>query len=149
MIYRIQKLHANELGVYEENKCAPRSYFISYGDRATLERQSVLTERANSDKVTLLSGAWRFKYYEKISRMPTHIDTDKMTFDTVQVPATWQRTGYEPPVYLNTRYEFDPDPPKIPEEMSCGVYAKTFTVKDSMSATAKDPTTRRSFRSTV
>ena len=56
MIYRIQKLHANELGVYEENKCAPRSYFIPYGDRAKLEQQSVLTERANSDKVTLLSG---------------------------------------------------------------------------------------------
>ena len=130
MLYRIQKLHANEFSVYEEHKCDPRSYFIPYGDRAKLEQQSVLTERENSDRVTLLSGAWKFKYYEKISRMPTHIDTDKMTFDTVQVPSTWQRTGYENPVYINARYEFDPHAPQIPEEMSCGVYAKTFTVKD-------------------
>ena len=64
MLYRIQKLHANEFSVYEEHKCDPRSYFIPYGDRAKLEQQSVLTERENSDRVTLLSGAWKFKYYE-------------------------------------------------------------------------------------
>ena len=131
MFYRIQKLHANDFGVYEEHKCAARSYFIPYGDRALLAQQSVLTERANSDKVTLLSGEWQFKYYEKISRMPTHIDTEKLSFDTVQVPSTWQRTGYENPVYLNTRYEFDPHAPQVPQEMSCGVYRKTFAVKDS------------------
>ena len=114
MFYRIQKLHANEFGIYEENKLCARSYFIPYGTRAALEPQTALTERANSDKVTLLSGEWQFKYYERVSRLPNYLDTEKLSFDTITVPSTWQRTGYENPVYLNCPYPFDDAPPTLP-----------------------------------
>ena len=131
MLYRIEKLHANDFDIFEENKLSARSYFIPYGDRNLLEQQTVLTERANSDKVTLLSGTWQFKYYERVSRLPTHIDTEKLSFDTIAVPSTWQRTGYEPPVYINACYEFEPHAPQIPEEMSCGVYARHFSIGET------------------
>ena len=131
MLYRIQKLQANNFDIIEENKLPPRSYFIPYSDRETLAAQSPLTERKNSDRVTLLSGDWQFAYFERVSRLPTNLDTESRTFDTVQVPSTWQRTGYEPPVYLNARYEFDPEPPSVPEEMSCGVYVKKFRIKET------------------
>ena len=39
-------------------------------------------------------------------------------FDKIQVPSTWQRTGYREPVYLNTRYEFHLFPPELPKEVA-------------------------------
>lgn len=130
MKYQIKKLEANNFDLFEQNKLPGRVYAIPYRDKEALLRQSALTERYESDLVTVLSGEWQFRYYEKISRLPTHIDTEKVSFDTVAVPSTWQRTGYEKPVYLNTRYEFPVTPPLVPEEMSAGLYLKSFTVRE-------------------
>ena len=131
MQYRIHKLHANDFAVLEEHKLPARSYFIPYGDREVLALQTPLTERENSDRVTLLSGEWQFAYFPHVSRLPANFDTARIGFDTVRVPSTWQRTGYEPPVYINALYEFDPEPPRVPEDMSCGVYFKKFFVKET------------------
>ena len=129
MKYQIKKLEVNNFGVFESGKKAARSYFIAYDDRKSLEKQTALTERYNSKLVQVLSGEWNFKYYEKLSRLPANIDTDKTTFDRIKVPSTWQRTGYESPVYINSRYEFPSDYPNVPQEMSAGVYTKKFTIK--------------------
>ncbi len=130
MKYQIKKLEANNFDLFEQNKLPGRAYAIPYRDRDLLLRQSVLTERYESDMVTVLSGDWQFRYYEKISRLPTHFDTEKVSFDTIAVPSTWQRTGYEKPVYINAGYEFPVTPPKVPEEMSAGVYVKRFTLRE-------------------
>ncbi len=130
MKYRISKLHINNFSVFEENRLEARSYFIPYTGRKELSAQTVLSERYSSDMVTVLSGEWKFRYYPKISRLPTTIDTDSQDFDSIAVPSTWQRTGYEPPYYLNTRYQFPMTLPDVPEEMSCGVYSKKFTLSD-------------------
>ena len=130
MKYQIKKLEANNFDIFEENKLPARAYAIPYCDRERLLRQDVLRERYESDLVTVLSGDWQFRYYEKISRLPTHIDTEKLLFDTVPVPSTWQRTGYEKPVYLNARYEFPLTLPNVPDDMSAGVYVKRFVVKE-------------------
>lgn len=129
MKYQIKKLEANNFSVFEQNKLPGRAYAIPYRDSAKLLAQDALTERFESDLVTVLSGEWQFRYYEKISRLPTHIDTEKLSFDTIAVPSTWQRTGYEKPVYLNCSYEFPVTPPQVPEEMSAGVYVKRFSVR--------------------
>ena len=133
MKYQIKKLHINNFDIYEENKLSARSYFIPYGKKSTLLEQSAATERYNSDLVTVLSGEWKFKYFERISRLPANIDTDKMSFDTIYVPSTWQRTGYQNPCYLNTRYEFPMTLPVVPDEMSVGVYCKSFKIKNETS----------------
>ncbi len=132
MKYQIKKLRINDFDVYEQNKLAGRSYFIPYSDKAKLLEQTALTERYSSDTVTVISGDWKFRYFEKISRLPTTIDTDTMSFDDIEVPSTWQRTGYENPCYLNTRYEFPMTLPNVPEEMSAGVYFKKFTIKNTV-----------------
>ena len=132
MKYQIIKLRINDFGVYEENKLAGRSYFIPYSDKEKLLSQSTLTERYSSDTVTVLSGEWKFRYFEKISRLPAVIDTDTMSFDDIAVPSTWPRPGYENPCYLNTRDEFPMTLPGVPEEMSAGVYYKRFTVKNAV-----------------
>ncbi len=132
MKYQIKKLRINDFDIYEQNKLAGRSYFIPYTDREKLIEQTALTERYSSDTVNVISGDWKFRYFEKISRLPATIDTDTMSFDDIKVPSTWQRTGYENPCYLNTRYEFPMTLPNVPEEMSAGVYFKKFTVKNTV-----------------
>ena len=130
MKYHIKKLDVNNFDVMEEGKLSGRSYFIPYTSKKILSKQTALTERYKSDLVTVLSGKdWFFKYYEKVSRLPGYFDTDAVSFDKITVPSTWQRTGYESPVYLNTRYEFKRDYPNVPSEMSAGVYVKKFNVK--------------------
>lgn len=128
MKYQIKKLYINDFSVYEMNKLRPRSYFIPNKSRADFDSVTTLTERYNSSMVNVLSGEWDFKYYEKISRLPANFDTEKASMDTVKVPSTWQRTGYEQPCYLNTRYEFPMTLPNVPSEMSAGVYVKKFNV---------------------
>ena len=131
MKYNIKKLLINNFEVYEENKLHGRSYFIPYSDKEVLSKKTALDERYGSDLVSVLSGEWNFKYYKQISRLPNIIDTDAITFDTVTVPSVWQRTGYEQPCYLNTRYEFPMKLTNVPDDMSCGVYVKKFTVKNA------------------
>lgn len=114
----------------EVNKLKGRAYTIPYRNADALKKTSCLTERYNSDMVTVLSGEWDFKYYDTQEVMPASFDTDHVRFDKVPVPSTWQRTGYREPVYLNSRYEFHLFPPELPEEVSAGVYRKTFSIED-------------------
>lgn len=131
MKYQIKKLHINNFDVYYQNRLSARSYFIPYRDKELLSKKTALDERYGSDMVSVLSGEWKFKYYKKISRLPSTIDTDSITFDTVSVPSTWQRTGYEQPCYLNTRYEFPMNLPNVPDDMSCGVYVRKFNISEN------------------
>ncbi len=130
MKYSLKKLNINNFAVYEENKLLPRSYFIPYKSRKRLEKTDTLNRRYKSDAVQVLSGKWDFCYLEKISELPSVLDTDSMSFDRISVPSTWQRTGYEPPKYINTRYEHPMTLPDVPEEMSVGIYRKKFTLSD-------------------
>lgn len=131
MKYHIKKLLINNFEVYEENKLPGRSYFIPYTDKESLSGKTALDERFGSDMVTVLSGEWEFKYYKQISRLPHIIDTEAIIFDKISVPSVWQRTGYEQPCYLNTRYEFPMTLPNVPDEMSAGIYVKKFNIKNT------------------
>lgn len=131
MKYQIKKLLINNFDVYEENKLPGRSYFIPYGNKDVLGEKSALDERYGSDMVNVLSGEWNFKYYKQISRLPNVIDTENIIFDKITVPSVWQRTGYEQPCYLNTRYEFPMTLPGVPDEMSAGVYVKKFNITNA------------------
>ncbi len=135
MKYQIKKLHINNFEIYYQNRLNARSYFIPYRNRELLSKKTALDERYGSDMVSVLSGEWKFKYYKKISRLPGTIDTDNIAFDTISVPSTWQRTGYEEPCYLNTRYEFPMNLPNVPDDMSCGVYVRKFDISEN----AADP----------
>ena len=131
MKYQIKKLLINNFDVYEENKLPGRSYFIPYGDKEVLNSKTAVDERFGSEMVTVLSGEWEFKYYKQISRLPNIIDTDNIVFDKIAVPSVWQRTGYEEPCYLNTRYEFPMTLPSVPDEMSAGLYLKKFNISNA------------------
>lgn len=128
MKYELLRTLNSDFSVYEINKKAPRAYSIPYSSTAKLLKTPFIKERVSSDQVRLLSGEWDFKYYAKSSLLPKVFNSNRVKFDSIKVPSTWQRTGYEPPVYLNVRYEFETKPPKLPDEMSVAVYRKLFDI---------------------
>ena len=135
MKYILDKANHSTFKMIEAGRLAPRAYAIPHSKKGSAEKADYKTERYNSDIVTVLSGEWDFKYYKKKSKLPATLDTSRVKFDTVNIPSTWQRTGYEEPVYLNCPYGFDPrtlglpkgegvKPPELPDDFSCGVYRK-------------------------
>ena len=123
MRYKINTENYHNFQVYEINKLAPRSYFIPYPDRAQADAVSGRERRYRSSKVVCLNGEWDFKFYPKPAELPVIIDTDTMQFDKIDVPSCWQFRGYAKPFYVNTRYQFPCNPPKIPTTEKV---AKTF-----------------------
>lgn len=130
MKYSIEMNNHNSFNVFEKNKLYPRAYFIPFSSKALLAKTDFRDERTSSDIVELLSGEWDFKFYKKKSKMPKEINTKRLKFDKVTVPSTWQRAGYQEPVYLNCPYEFKTMIPDVPEDMPVGMYRKFFDVSD-------------------
>ena len=130
MKYSINKTNFNDFSVFEINKLEGRGYAIPYSSFEVLKKTSLKKERYSSDIVKVLSGKWQFKYYASNKDLPDIIDTEKVAFDTVKIPSTWQRTGYDSPAYINCPYAFDDKPPYVPYEQPVGVYRKTFDITD-------------------
>lgn len=131
MKYIINRENFRQFDIAELGKLPARAYFIPYPAKDLLLQQSVLTERYNSPMVRLLNGEWDFKYYEKDMLIPNEFYTDRVKFDKVQVPSTWQRTGYREPCYLNTRYEFNPKLyPEMPQDVPMGIYRRLINIED-------------------
>lgn len=130
MKFQIKRENYKTFEIYKENVLTPRSYFIPFNDVDEMANSDIRNERYSSSMARCLSGEWDFAYYDKISKCPDFINTDTFAFDKVNVPSVWQHTGYEKPYYLNTRYQFDPKPPKIPTDIPVGVYHKAFEIDD-------------------
>ena len=142
MKYILDKNNHHDFKSVEYGRLAPRAYGIPHTKKKSAEKADYKTERYNSDMVRILSGEWEFKYYKKKSKLPATLDTSRIKFDTVTIPSTWQRTGYEPPIYLNTPYGFDGrvfglewgkgvKPPVLPDDFSCGIYRKFINIEDA------------------
>jgi len=92
-----------------ENRLPPRSAYIPCG----------------CSEYTLLSGTWRFAYYERDWDVPEEITR----WDTIPVPACWQLQGYGNPNYTNQNFPFPVDMPYVPDENPCGIYEREFTLE--------------------
>ncbi|MCL2514290.1 MAG: hypothetical protein FWF08_10345, partial [Oscillospiraceae bacterium] len=130
MKYRIDFKNFRDFRVIEKNKLPARSYFIPQTTAGNFKSVDFRSERYNSDMVTMLSGEWDFKFYKSCLKIPDIFNATHIRFDKINVPCTWQRTGYQEPVYLNCPYEFKTLPPNVPEDMPAGVYRKTFNIDD-------------------
>ena len=93
-----------------ENRLAPRSYYIPKGKAEYLD----------------LNGKWNFKYFSRDIDICENI-TD---WDEIPVPSCWQILGYENPNYSNMNYPYPCDMPYVPNDNPCGVYEKTFEIKE-------------------
>ena len=129
MKYSVNRAIHSDFNVIDENKLPARAYFIPFSNNDALSKTDYKNERFNSDRVVLLSGEWDFKYYNKLSYIPSILDTDNINFDVLSVPSTWQRNGYDQIAYINTRYPFPKKPPHIPQDVAVGIYRKNVELK--------------------
>lgn len=93
-----------------ENRKTPKSYYIPKG----------------VSKYYLLNGEWNFAYFERDIDVPDRIEK----WDKIPVPSCWQLHGYENPNYTNINYPYPCDLPYVPDDNPCGVYKKSFELKE-------------------
>ena len=113
------------LSVLHENTMPARAYFIP----ASKRMDNLVEHREESDRMQLLNGTWKFRYFNSIydiqdSFFEKHYDTEN--FDEIQVPSVWQMAGYDTHQYTNIRYPFPFDPPYVPQDIPCGAYVHNF-----------------------
>lgn len=129
MKYTLKTGNYKTFETFKKNVMFPRSYFIPFSSVAEFEKTDFRNERYNSSMVDCLSGEWEFIYYKNCLDIPNEFDTDNVEFDKISVPCVWQHTGYETPYYVNTRYQFKPNPPEFPIDCPAGVYRKIINIE--------------------
>lgn len=103
---------------------------------ATYSPYKLLSEAeagGESSQIRDLNGPWKFKYVNNPSSSPAdffNAGYNVSAWDNIQVPGNWQLQGnYDPPVFTNAIYLFEPDPPYVPkDENPTGLYSRTFNV---------------------
>ena len=114
MKYTLNQTNYADFNTFEVNRLPARSYFIPYPDRESADAVGAKEKRYRSPKVLCLNGEWDFRFYPRPAELPAELDTDAIAFDKMEVPACWQFRGVDRPFYLNVRYQFPFDPPRIP-----------------------------------
>ena len=104
---------------------APRAYYIPFADKEGALRDV----RTASSRVQMLSGTWRFRYFESVQLLPEDIFSPAACTDVIPVPSVWQMQGYDHHQYTNVRYPIPFDPPYVPHDNPCGLYQRTFEIE--------------------
>jgi len=120
MRYRINRDNYHRFDVLQFGKLPARSYFIPFPAREAADSVGVGNKRYASSKVRCLNGQWDFKFYPQPALLPQVLETESMSFDSIDVPSCWQFRGYDRPFYINSRYQFPFKPPVIPKEEPVG-----------------------------
>ena len=106
-------------------ECEPRAYFIPYADKYTAHT----LDRAKSPYFKTLCGEWGFSYYKSLTDVNDDFLHKGFSLDEITVPRSWQTVldkGYDVPNYTNINYPFQADPPRLPDNIPCGVYTRNF-----------------------
>ena len=114
-----------DLKILHKNTMPNRSYYIP----ASTRMENIPGDREHSDRFILLSGEWKFCFFESIYDVKEAFYQEGFsteTFDRVTVPGVWENYGYDHQQYVNSRYPFPVDPPYVPHANPCGEYVRTF-----------------------
>ncbi|MCD8357212.1 MAG: DUF4981 domain-containing protein [Clostridia bacterium] len=121
------------LQMLHHNTMPNRAYFIP----ASKRRDDLVENRTNSDRMQLLNGDWKFRYYESIYDLDDpffEMDYNADDYSILPVPSVWQMHGYDYHQYTNIRYPFPADPPYVPQENPCGAYIHHFIYEKDAAA---------------
>ena len=114
-----------DLNVMHDKTMPARAYYIT----ASVRMDDLVEHRESSDRFQMLSGEWKFQYYNSIYDVKESFyekGYDVSGFDHVTVPGVWQMDGYDTHQYTNIRYPFPFDPPYVPQDIPCGAYVHNF-----------------------
>lgn len=115
-----------DLSMLHENTMPDRAYYVP----ASVRMDDLVEQRERSDRIQMLNGQWKFKYYDSIYHLNEPFyesGFDAGDFKTVPVPGIWQNYGYDTHQYTNFRYPFPVDPPYVPQDNPCGAYLYSFS----------------------
>jgi beta-galactosidase len=120
--------------IFGINKLAPHAYFIPYNT----EQAAWDNNPSSSDNYLSLNGLWKFNLAKTPEQRPADFyreDYNVSRWETIPVPANWEREGYDTAIYVNTTYPFwqiakrKPNPPEIPRGYNpVGSYRRTFEI---------------------
>jgi len=114
--------------VVEINKETPRATAFPFETAAMAEAG----EWDASAYYLLLNGQWRFNWVRSPGERPVDFyeeDFDDSGWDFIPVPSNWEVQGYGVPIYLNSGYPFERNPPFIQHDYNpVGSYRTTFSV---------------------
>ncbi len=113
------------LQVLHEGTMPPRAYYVP----ASEEMDDLVEHREKSDRLQMLNGTWKFRYFSSIYEVKEEfyrVGYDVDGFEEVTVPGVWQMEGFDQHQYTNIRYPFPFDPPYVPQDNPCGAYVRTF-----------------------
>lgn len=131
LLYSFQIISAvepwNSLSVNSINAEASHATYIPY---SSLEE----AEKAEKSSLTMsLNGEWSFLWAKNPALLPVDFYNPKHNtskWDKISVPGNWQLQGnYDPPVFTNIKYPFEPNPPYPPTDYNpTGIYKRTFVI---------------------
>ena len=117
--------------VFAVNKEPPHATLYPYETRQ-LAREG---ERDRSTYYQSLNGRWKFNWVRKPADRP--LDFYRQNYDDggwgeIPVPGNWEVNGFGVPIYLNSPYEFEENPPYIHHDYNpVGSYRRSFIIPDS------------------
>ena len=98
------------------------------------EEMALECVREKSPWFMSLDGEWKFRLYENPESAPKDFyrpEFDEKGWDTIPVPSNWQMLGYDKPIYVNVRYPFHADPPRVPHDWNpTGLYRRKFIIPE-------------------
>ena len=119
------------LAVFSINKEPPHATLFPYETRQ-LARDG---ERSRSQYFQSLNGRWKFNWVRKPADRPLDFyreDYDDSSWGEIPVPGNWELNGFGVPIYLNSSYEFEENPPNIDHDYNpVGSYRRSFIIPDS------------------
>ncbi|MEM2639146.1 MAG: beta-galactosidase, partial [Candidatus Bathyarchaeia archaeon] len=101
------------------------------------EETALTCLRERSSWLIALNGEWKFKLCENPYIVPKDFYRPECSvddWDIIPVPSNWQMPGYDKPIYVNVRYPFKADPPRVPRDWNpTGLYRREFTIPEEWS----------------
>ncbi len=105
----------------------------------------VSEDKANNPLIKSLNGRWKFMWSPNPQSRPVDFykqDYSTSNWDDIVVPGNWELQGFGTPIYVNIKYAFKPDAPKVTSEpdksFTCydvrnpvGSYSTTFTIPEN------------------
>jgi beta-galactosidase len=101
--------------VFEVNKLPPRNSAWPCPDAASAWK----SDYDHSPWLQSLNGQWKFHGAPDPDARPVNFFTpeyDATSWKSITVPSCWELQGYGVPIYLNSRYPFQVNPPSVMDE---------------------------------
>ncbi len=114
--------------VFQINREAPRAWFIPFQDLENVGKSDLW----ESSLIQSLNGEWRFRLSQNPYVRPVDFfkdDFDTGGWDLIRVPSNWEMKGYDYPIYTNSKYPHEKNPPYMQKDYNpTGSYKRQFSL---------------------